>query len=89
MSHTQQIVVTKGRYQVVTTDGEARDGADADRARYAVTTLSGAVVHRDLTFDEARMWLDRLFAGDTVKPVEPEAVTPTGTSVRRAVRARH
>lgn len=86
---SQQIVVTKGRYQIVTTDGEGRDAVDADRARYAVITLSGAVVHRDLTFDEARAWLDRLFAGDSVVRDEPADPSPERTATaQRALRTR-
>jgi len=82
----QQIVATRGRHQIVTLDGQARDAVGIDRARYAVTTLGGAVIQHDLTHDEAQAWLERLHsegAPASQAKDSPPAPSPRATHPRR------
>ena len=85
MSDRQQIVATRGRHQIVTLDGHARDASGVERARYAVTTLGGALIQRDLTHDEAQALLERLHVdGTAFAPSEvAPAPTPRATRLRR------
>lgn len=64
MTDVQQIVTTRGRHQIVILDGGARDAPDVSPDRYAVTTLGGAIIQRELTHDEAQAWLERLWTAD-------------------------
>ena len=90
MANPQQIIASKGRHQIVILDGDARDAVGAAPDRYAVTTLGGAVIHRDLTHDEAQAWLARLWndagaAPELEVPADPPAGAP---SLARASRIR-
>lgn len=90
MTDVQQVVATKGRHQIVILDGEGRDAAGVERDRYAVTTLGGAVIQRDLTHDEAQAWLARLWNGDGAGPErhDPDERTVAAPAPPRAMRLR-
>lgn len=82
MTYAQQIVATKGRHQIVILDGDGRDAIGVAPERYAVTTLGGAIIQRDLTHDEAQAWLARLWEGggasiERAPPDDPAGQSPS------------